>query len=108
MKSAGTTKFAEYVLRLVLEVVDRRRPVTQLRAVADQRVLAAVRTMLTQDLAPGRTLGTAALARVHLTAAEPGSAEIFASYQRGPRTFAVAGRIEMVKDKWTLVAVRLY
>ncbi|WP_206045769.1 Rv3235 family protein [Nocardia mangyaensis] len=103
----GARKFAEYALRLVLEVVDRRRSVSQLRTVVDPKVLSAMRTVLSQDLAPGRSLGTATLVRVHVSAAEPHAAEIFASYQRGTQTFAVAGRIERARDSWRLVAVRL-
>ncbi|MFD5177723.1 Rv3235 family protein [Nocardia sp. NPDC058379] len=104
----GAERFAEQVVRLVLEVVDRRRQVDQLRSVSDPLVLAAVRTMLAQDLVPGRELGAAALTRVRVTAADPGGAEVFASYQRGDRTFAVAGRIESVRDRWRLVALRLF
>ncbi|MGS2809071.1 Rv3235 family protein [Nocardia sp. MW-W600-9] len=104
----GAERFAEQVVRLVLEVVDRRRQVDQLRSVTDPLVLAAVRTMLTQDLVPGRELGAAALTRVRVTTTDPGGAEIFASYQRGGRTFAVAGRIESARDRWRLVALRLF
>ncbi|MFE6925508.1 Rv3235 family protein [Nocardia sp. NPDC057663] len=101
-------RFAEQSVRLVLEVVDRRRQPDQLRPVTDARVLASVRTMLTQDLAPGRSLGAATVKHVRVTSTEQGGAEIFASYQRGPRTFAIAGRIELAKDRWRLVALRLF
>ncbi|MFJ2836777.1 MULTISPECIES: Rv3235 family protein [Nocardia] len=104
----GAARFAEQVVRLVLEVVDRRRPVDHLRSMTDPLVLSAVRTMLTQNLAPGRALGAASLTRVRVTATDPGGAEIFASYQRGDRTFAVAGRIESTRDRWRLVALRLF
>ncbi|MFD6394569.1 Rv3235 family protein [Nocardia sp. NPDC060259] len=105
---AEAQRFAEQSVRLVLEVVDRRRKPDQLRAVTDPRVLASVRTMLTQDLAPGRSLGAATVKHVRVTATEPGGAEIFASYQRGPRTLAIAGRVEFTKDRWRLVALRLF
>lgn len=104
----GARKFADQALRLVLEIVDRRRPANHLRTLADHRVRALVHTVVTQDLAPGRTLGTATLTRVHLTPAEATAAELFASYQRGPRTFAIAGRIDLIKNSWTLTALRLY
>ncbi|MGW6702759.1 Rv3235 family protein [Nocardia sp. NPDC055049] len=108
-ESVATAKrFAEQVLRLLLEVVDRRRSSTHLRAHTDARVLAAINTMLAQDLVPGRGLGSATLTRVKLTATQEGAAEVFASYQRGPRTLAIAGRIESTKDSWRLVAVRMF
>ncbi|MEV6062223.1 Rv3235 family protein [Nocardia asteroides] len=100
--------FAEKTVRLVLEVADRRRQVDQLRTVAEPMVLAAVRTMLAQNLVPGRGLGSATLTRVRVTPDEGGAAEVFACYQRGPRTLALAGRIEFAKDRWRLVALRLF
>ncbi|UGT53869.1 Rv3235 family protein [Nocardia asteroides] len=101
-------RFAEQSVRLLLEVVDRRRQVDQLRAVTEPRVLESVRTMLVQDLAPGRGLGTATVKHVRLTACEAAGAELFASYQRGARTFALAGRIESARERWRLVALRMY
>ncbi|MFC6013031.1 Rv3235 family protein [Nocardia lasii] len=103
--ASSAQRFTEQVLRLLLEVIDRRRPPQHLREFAEPKALAAVTTMLTQDSAPGRALGTAALTRVRLTPAESGGAEVFASYQRGPRTLAIAGRIDTVKGRWRLVAV---
>ncbi|MEV0687928.1 Rv3235 family protein [Nocardia sp. NPDC050378] len=101
-------RFAEQVLRWVLEVLDRRRSVTHLRPFADPLVVSAVATMLAQDLVPGKGLGAANLTRVRQTSAEPGAAEVFALYQRGERTLAIAGRIESSKDTWRLVALRMY
>ncbi|MFD3706651.1 Rv3235 family protein [Nocardia sp. NPDC058658] len=106
--SPQARRFTEQVLRLLLEVVDRRRSSSHLRAFADARVLSAISTMLTQDLVPARNLGTATLTSVKVTPAEDGAAEVFASYQRGPRTLAIAGRIEQSKDSWRLVAVRMF
>ncbi len=106
--AAGAEHFAGQVLRLLLEVVDRRRTPAQLRAVAHPRVQSAVETILRRGLAPGRSLGTATLTKVRLTSMEAAGAEVFASYQRGERTLALAGRIESTPGGWRLVAVRLY
>ncbi|MFI1239777.1 Rv3235 family protein [Nocardia salmonicida] len=106
--STSAKRFTEQVLRLLLEVVDRRRSSTHLRAFTDAKALAAINTMLAQDSAPDRNLGTATLTRFHLTPVEGDAAEVFASYQRGPRTLAIAGRIESSKDSWRLVAVRMF
>ncbi|MEV0773476.1 Rv3235 family protein [Nocardia salmonicida] len=106
--STSAKRFTEQVLRLLLEVVDRRRSSTHLRAFTDAKALAAINTMLAQDSAPDRNLGTATLTRFHLTSVEGDAAEVFATYQRGPRTLAIAGRIESSKDSWRLVAVRMF
>ncbi|MEV0544631.1 Rv3235 family protein [Nocardia salmonicida] len=106
--STSAKRFTEQVLRLLLEVVDRRRSSTHLRAFTDAKALAAINTMLAQDSAPDRNLGTATLTRFHLTSVKGDAAEVFATYQRGPRTLAIAGRIESSKDSWRLVAVRMF
>ncbi|MFE3544235.1 Rv3235 family protein [Nocardia sp. NPDC059177] len=106
--ATGAEQFADQVVRLLLEVVDRRRTAVQLSSVVDERVLSAVQTMIGQDLAPGRALGVATVTKVRLTSRSATGAEVFASYQRGPRTFALAGRIESGTRSWRLVAVRLY
>ncbi|WP_280346699.1 Rv3235 family protein [Nocardia neocaledoniensis] len=104
----GAQRFAEQSVRLLLEVVDRRRQVDQLRTVTEPRVLESVRTMLVQDLAPGRGLGTATVKHVRVTPSGSDGAELFASYQRGSRVFALAGRIEPARQRWRLVALRMY
>ena len=39
--------------------------------------------------------------------AEPSAAEVFATYTRGRRVRAVAGRVEVVDGRWQLVALQL-
>jgi hypothetical protein len=103
--------FADAALRRVLEVIDRRRPI------------AALRPMLTPPLldmvfALARAAGSdkaAVLRRVRLrTAAVDGSApqqstaaELFATYTRGRRVQAIAGRIELIEGRWRLVALQV-
>lgn len=100
--------FAHTVLRIVLEVLDRRRPVTQLTAFAAPHVLAALRTLVTGDHAPGRSLGPAVLSRVRVITVDERTAEVCASYQRGPRHFALAARIARTrKTGWQLTALRV-
>ncbi|MCZ8379349.1 Rv3235 family protein [Mycobacterium sp. CPCC 205372] len=97
--------FADAALRRVLEVIDRRRPAAQLRALLAPPLLATVVTHARlRHAAPAR------LRRVRLRAAGSGStaAEVFATYTRGERVRAIAGRVELVgPDRWQLVALQI-
>ncbi|WP_280272749.1 Rv3235 family protein, partial [Nocardia wallacei] len=103
---SATKRFAERSLRLVLEVVDGRRPVAQLGPVAEPTVLAAVET-LARTGAAERRLGPAVLASVRTTTVAPGAAEVCGGYDRGNRRFAVAARIVARRGEWRLAALRL-
>lgn len=101
--------FADAALRRVLEVIDRRRPLAQLRP-----LLAAglVDSLLT---GPARHChgGAARLLRVVAQASSPDgtSAEIAANYSRGNRVHAIACRVERfgtpTGPRWQLVALHL-
>jgi hypothetical protein len=94
--------FADTALRRVLEVIDRRRPVAQLRPlvapVLIDPVVALARTTHT---------ATATLRRVRLRMVDDEAAEVFASYTRGPRVRAIAGRVERYRDGWRIVALQV-
>ncbi|MEV6392303.1 Rv3235 family protein [Nocardia xishanensis] len=101
-------KFAERALRMTLEVLDQRRPIGQLASVADGAVVSAMRTLIAGELAPGRALGVAVLARVAVTPVDARTAEVFAGYDRGGRRFALAGRIVHSRASgWRLTALRV-
>lgn len=100
--------FADTALRKVLEVADRRRPVAQLRPILASQLLDAV-TTLTRATAPE---GAAVLRRVRLRTAdvvddEATAAEVFATYTRGRRVRAIAGRIEIADGRWRVVALQI-
>jgi hypothetical protein len=97
--------FADAVLRRVLEVIDRRRPIAQLRTMLTPPLLDTVFT-LTHSAGPDKA---AVLRRVRLrsTVAEPSAAEVFATYTRGQRVRAIAGRIEIKEGRWRLVALQV-
>ncbi|SCX12596.1 hypothetical protein SAMN02799620_01779 [Mycolicibacterium fluoranthenivorans] len=105
--AAGT--FADLALRRVLEVIDRRRPASQLRGVLAPGLVDAT-AALARTPQPG---GTAVLRRVGLRRAsdcadnEVSAAEVFASYTRGARVRAIAARIELVCDRWQVVALQV-
>lgn len=100
--------FADTALRRILEVADRRRPVAQLRPLVAPALFDAV-VALTRT----RSLdGVAVLRRVRLRSAEvldgeATAAEVFATYSRGRRVRAIAGRVELVNGRWTVVALQV-
>jgi len=105
---AEVGRFADRSLRAVLEVLDRRRPVGQLAGIADPLVLAAVRTLVTGDLAPRRELGPAILAGVRVRPVGADAAELCAGYERGGRRFALAARaVRGRRTGWRLTALRV-
>ena len=106
-KAAAT--FADAALRRVLEVLDRRRPLAQLRP-----LLAAglVDSLLTGP--PGNAeVGAARLRRVLAQPSRPDgtAAEVAANYTRGDRVHAIACRVEQVPTptgpRWQVVALHM-
>lgn len=102
--------FADAALRGVLEVVDGRRPFAQLQpllanGLADT-VIALARSSRTTRLA-------AQLRRVRLRIVDRDGdvAEVFATYCRGKRVQAIAGRVERAevrgRRRWRLVALHM-
>lgn len=106
MRQAAT--FADAALRRVLEVIDRRRPVAQLRALLAPGLADSV-------LSLGRPEGAAVLRRVGLQpVAHRGretAAEVYGSYSRGDRIHAIACRVEQVPagkaTRWLVVALHI-
>jgi hypothetical protein len=102
---------ADAALRRVLEVLDRRRPIAQLRPMLTPPLLDMVFT-LTRSAAPDKA---AVLRRVRLRTAsvderephQPTAAEVFATYTRGQRVRAIAGRIEVREGRWRMVALQV-
>ena len=94
--------FADAALRRVMEVVDRRRPIAQLRPLVAP---ALIDTVTTLTRAPHTAAAT--LRRVRLRMVDDEAAEVFGSYTRGPRILAVAARIELHRDRWRIVALQL-
>jgi hypothetical protein len=103
--------FADVALRRVLEVIDRRRPIAQLRPMLAPPLLDMVFT-LARGAGPEKA---AVLRRVRLRCAtvdvaephRPTAAEVFATYTRGRRVQAIAGRIELVEGRWRMVALQV-
>jgi hypothetical protein len=94
--------FADAALRRVLEVIDRRRPVAQLRPLVAPVLIDAVVT-----LARTPHTATATLRRVRLRMVDDDAAEVFGSYTRGRRVRAIAARVERHRDRWRIVALQI-
>ncbi|WP_157084153.1 Rv3235 family protein [Millisia brevis] len=90
--------FTESTLRMVLEVVDRRRPVAQLTGYLSEPAIAAV--LAHSRHRPAQACATPARVhrvRVQWTAA--GAAEVFGSYTRGRRLHAFAGCVQPIAER---------
>ncbi|MDG3008787.1 hypothetical protein G4X40_01340 [Rhodococcus sp. D2-41] len=98
--------FADHTLRMILEVLDRRRKPDHLRPMLAAGLVDTVATLSRAEL-PARRLGAAALSRVHVSMVGPAAAEVFATYARGPRVFAIAARTERRTAGWRCVALRI-
>lgn len=105
--SRPAAAFADAALRRVLEVIDRRRPLAQLRpllcaGLVDSLPSAAVR---------GTPEGPARLRRVRVQLISDHAAEVSASYSRAERVHAIACRIEQVRTatgpRWLVVALHM-
>lgn len=99
-------RMVEGLLRLTLEIVDRRRRPEQLRDLATASVVDAM-AALALSRPPGRELGSATLRKIRIVSAGDAAAEICASYTRGPRVFAIAGRVERRRDTWVATTLLL-
>jgi hypothetical protein len=101
--------FADAALRRVLEVIDRRRPLSQLR----QLLAPGLVDSLLTGAARGTEAGPARLRRVLAQMSLPDGtvAEVVANYTRGERVHAIACRIEQVTgatgNSWQVVALHL-
>jgi Family of unknown function (DUF6459) len=111
--------FADAALRRVLEVIDHRRPLAQLRPLLTPSLVDSVLSV-GQTIAasagghPAEPEGAAVLRRLRLQPAgypDPTAAEVFGSYSRGDRVHAIAGRVERVVAvkgrRWLVVALHI-
>ena len=84
-------EFACIAMTLVLEALDRRRPAAQLARLLSPSTMSVVRSLVAGH-PPGQP--RASTLRVHTQAAPDGGAEIYATFARGARIHAIAGRVE--------------
>jgi hypothetical protein len=104
--------FADAALRRVLEVIDHRRPVIQLRGLLVPGLVDSVLSISQSDA--GRQ-GAAVLRRIRLQPSgrrDPATAaEVFGCYSRGDRMHAIAARVEKLPatggPRWQVVALHI-
>ncbi len=104
--------FADAALRRVLEVIDRRRPLAQLRPLL---VASLVDPVLSVSRATAGQEGAAVLRRMRLQPVghrdREAAAEVFGSYSRADRMHAIACRVEKLPTgsgaRWQVVALHI-
>ncbi len=102
--------FTDTALRGILEVIDRRRPLTQLRTMLSPGLIDSVDAFT--RAVPDRRSG-ATLRRVRLQSIVPDERvfEVSATYSRGPRLHALACRVEWIslaqRAEWQVVALHI-
>ena len=104
--------FTDAALRRVLEVIDRRRPVAQLRALlAPALIDTVIELSRSSQAAVGRSKSSRTVAKLHRMRLRmvdgADAAEVFGTYLSGPRVRAFAARIERTDDRWRIVALQL-
>ncbi|RAV07455.1 hypothetical protein DQP55_21710 [Mycolicibacterium sp. GF69] len=103
--SRDTVVFADAALRRVLEVIDRRRPIAQLRPLLAPEL---TETVLAMTRHPQSQAATLRRVRVRMAGDDDaGAAEVFGTYSRGQRIQAIAARIESKGGRWRLVALQI-
>ncbi|MFC7960355.1 Rv3235 family protein [Rhodococcoides kroppenstedtii] len=100
---------ADRLLRGAFEVIDRRRAPASLRAGVSPAVLGMIASLSTAEV-PGRAAGVAVLRTVHVRRGARGHLEVFGSYSRGERRFAVAAQLSHrtpAGSPWIVTSLRL-
>ena len=102
--SPAAVAFADAALRRILEVIDRRRPIAQLRP-----LLAPALTDTVLEMTRHQHSAAATLRRVRLRMVDDDgpAAEVFGAYSRGRRIRAIAARIALEGERWRIVALQI-
>jgi hypothetical protein len=106
--------FTDAALRRVLEVIDRRRPVAQLRTLlAPALIDTVIELTRTSGTWAARTKTVRTVAKLHrmrlrmVDGADQTAAEVFGTFVSGHRVRALAARIELSGDRWRIVALQI-
>ena len=108
-RARAAATFADAALRRVLEVIDRRRPMAQLRPLLAAGLIDSLLSATGRN-GPDAD-GPARLRRVLAQPVSDHAAEVSASYSRGMRVHAIACRIEArstpTGQRWQVVALHI-
>lgn len=103
--------FADVALRCVLEVVDGRRAMAQLRPLLATGLIDTVLTLAHSTRAGSARPAMLRQVQLRIVDRDGRAAEVFATYTRGERVRAIAGRVErsMIRGatRWQLVALQV-
>lgn len=107
--AAAAAAFADAMARRVLEVIDRRRPLAQLRPLLAPGLVESLLSAAARH--GGAEPARLCRVRVRMAGTEGAAAEVSASYSRGARVHALAARIEQLPTptgpRWQVVALHL-
>ncbi len=98
--------FADAALRTVLEVIDRRRPPTQLRPLMPTGLADTV-TARARAGPAGRAAAVLRATRVQACDRSENAFEVAATFSRHTRWHAVACRVELFGTRWQVVALHI-
>ncbi|AQT81230.1 hypothetical protein B1R94_21180 [Mycolicibacterium litorale] len=105
--------FADAALRRVLEVIDRRRPLGQLRPLLAAGLVDSLLAATSGQVAHQHGDGAARLRRMRVqpVGTDGSAAEVAATYTRGDRLHAIACRVEQLATpsglRWQVVALHI-
>lgn len=103
--------FADAALRGVLEVVDGRRPFAQLQPLLADGLVDTVIALSRSSRNGSRLAAQLRRVRLRIVDHDGDAAEVFATYCRGGRVRAIAGRVERAeirgRRRWRLVALQM-
>jgi len=102
----AAASFTDAALRSVLEVIDARRPPSQLRGML---TIGLIDSVLAFARRHGKREAAAVLRRVRLQAVGPAEDvfEVAASYTRGERRHAIAARVHRLGATWCVIALHI-
>ena len=108
----GARDWAARFVQAVVEVIAGDRPLQQMIRWTDERVYSdlsrRVRILgLTTSAASRNRTERSQVRSVHVYQPHPGAAEVAAHVRHGPRSRAVAARLEAERGRWTCTALRL-
>ena len=103
--------FADAALRGVLEVVDGRRPFAQLQPLLGHGLADTVIALARSSRCGGGSAAQLRRVRLRIVDRDGDVAEVFATYDRGGRVQAIAGRVRRAevrgRRRWRLVALQM-
>lgn len=111
LRAAGA--FADAALRRVLEVIDRRRPLAQLRPLLAAGLVDSLLAATDHHVAHQQNDSAARLRRMRVqpVGTDGVAAEVAATYTRGDRLHAIACRVEQLPTpsglRWQVVALHI-